>query len=57
MLIIGSLKGKYKEEEKRNFVDEVKTPQGAPEVSISPKFGRISPWTCYFCKKTRSKVN
>jgi hypothetical protein len=50
------LKKYKKEEEKENFVDEVKTPQGAPGALISPKFGRISPWTCYCCKKTTNKV-
>jgi hypothetical protein len=57
ILIIGSLKeSTRKKKKKENFVDEVKTPQGAPEALISPKFGRISPWTCYCCKKTTNKV-
>jgi hypothetical protein len=50
------LKKLQEERIERNFVDEVKTPQGASKALISPKFDEISPCTCYCCKKTTNKV-
>jgi hypothetical protein len=49
------LKKLQEEKRKRNSVDEVKTPQGASKPLLSPKFGGISPFTCYCYKKTANK--